>query len=139
MDHVAATRHVFDLFNAGDIGGFLDGLAEDFVDHEPVPGIPPTKAGTKEVLTVMRAGFPDMRFDVEDILADGDKVVARLHVTGTQTGSFMGIPATGRRIDVAAIDIVRFADDGLAHEHWGVMDVMSIMQQLGVVPEGMPD
>jgi steroid delta-isomerase-like uncharacterized protein len=126
------------LFSAGDIEGFLDGLAEDFVDHEPVPGIPPTKAGTKEVLTVMRAGFPDMRFDVEDILADGDKVVARLHVTGTQTGSFMGIPATGRRIDVAAIDIVRFADDGLAHEHWGVMDVMSIMQQLGVVPEGMP-
>jgi len=138
MDHVAATRHAFALFSAGNIEGFLDGLAEDFVDHEPVPGIPPTKAGTKEVLTVMRAGFPDMRFDVEDILADGDKVVARLHVTGTQTGSFMGIPATGRRIDVAAIDIVRFADDGLAHEHWGVMDVMSIMQQLGVVPEGMP-
>ena len=127
------------MFNAGDIEGFSDSLAEDFVDHEPVPGIPPTKAGTKELLTVMRAGFPDMRFDVEDILADGDKVVARLHVTGTQTGSFMGIPATGRRIDVAAIDIVRFAEDGLAHEHWGVMDVMSIMQQLGVVPEGMPD
>jgi steroid delta-isomerase-like uncharacterized protein len=138
MDHVAALRHAFDLFSAGDIEGFVDGLAEDFVDHEPMPGIPPTKAGTKEVLTVMRAGFPDMRFDVEDILADGDKVVARLHVTGTQTGSFVGIPATGRKIDVAAIDIVRFADDGLAHEHWGVMDVMSIMQQLGVAPEGMP-
>jgi steroid delta-isomerase-like uncharacterized protein len=138
MDHVATLRHAFDLFNAGDIEGFGDNLAEDFVDHEPVPGIPPTKAGTKDLLTGMRAGFPDMRFDVEDILADGDKVVARLHVTGTQTGSFMGIPATGRKIDVAAIDIVRFADDGLAHEHWGVMDVMSIMQQLGVVPEGMP-
>ncbi len=139
MDHAAALRHAFDLFNAGDIEGFSDSLAEDFVDHEPVPGIPPTKAGTKELLTGMRAGFPDMHFDVEDILADGDKVVARLHVTGTQTGSFMGTPATGRRIDVAAIDIVRFADDGLAHEQWGVMDVMSIMQQLGVVPEGMPD
>lgn len=138
MDHVAALRHAFDSFNAGDIEGFGDRLAEDFVDHEPVPGIPPTKAGTKELLTGMRAGFPDMRFDVEDILADGDKVVARLHVTGTQAGSFMGIPATGRRVDVSAIDIVRFADDGLAHEHWGVMDVMSIMQQLGVVPEGMP-
>jgi len=138
MDHEAALRHAFGLFNAGDIEGFGDSLAEDFLEHEPVPGIPPTKAGTKELLTGMRAGFPDMRFDVEDILVDGDKVVVRLHVTGTQTGSFMGIPATGRKIDVAAIDIVRFADDGLAHEHWGVMDVMSIMQQLGVVPEGMP-
>jgi predicted ester cyclase len=50
----------------------------------------------------------------------------------------MGIPATGKSIDVQAIDIVRFGDDGLAHEHWGVFDVMAMMQQLGVVPGGAP-
>jgi predicted ester cyclase len=50
----------------------------------------------------------------------------------------MGMPATGKGVDVQAIDIVRFGDDGLAHEHWGVFDVMAMMQQLGAVPTGAP-
>jgi predicted ester cyclase len=84
------------------------------------------------------AAFPDLRFDPEDVLASGDKVVARVRVTGTHTGEFMGMPATGRSVDVQAVDIVRFGDDGLGHEHWGVFDAMSMMQQLGLVPDGAP-
>jgi predicted ester cyclase len=72
--------------------------------------------------------------NAEDVLASGDKVVARVRVTGTHEGEFMGMPATGKDVDVQAIDIVRFGDDGLAREHWGVFDVMGMMQQLGVVP-----
>jgi predicted ester cyclase len=79
-----------------------------------------------------------LRFDTEDMLTSGDKVVARAHVTGTNKGDFMGMPATGKTVSIQAIDIVRFGDDGLGHEHWGVMDMMWMMQQLGAVPQGPP-
>lgn len=77
-----------------------------------------------------------MRMEPEDVLPSGDKVVARVRMTGTHEGELMGMPPTGRRVDVQLIDIVRFSDDGLAREHWGVFDAMAMMQQLGVVPEG---
>jgi steroid delta-isomerase-like uncharacterized protein len=112
--------------------------ADDFVEHETGPGLESTKAGTKQLFAMMKAGFPDLRFDAEDILESGDKVVARSRVTGTNKGEFMGIPASGKSIDIQAIDILRFGADGLAHEHWGVMDTMSMMQQIGAVPQGPP-
>ena len=70
----------------------------------------------------------------QDILVDGDKAVNRVQFTGTNDGEFMGMPATGKRVSVGVIDIVRFGDDGLAREHWGVFDMMSMMQQLGLAP-----
>ena len=87
---------------------------------------------------MMKAGFPDLRFDAEDVLQSGDKAVARVRVTGTNKGDFMGIPASGKSIDIQAIDIVRFGADRLAREHWGVMDIMAMMQQIGAVPQGPP-
>jgi predicted ester cyclase len=81
-----------------------------------------------------RAAFPDLRMEPQDVLVSGDKVVARARATGTHRGEFMGMPATGKRIDVQLIDIIRFGDDGLAHEHWGVFDALAMMQQLGAVP-----
>ena len=80
------------------------------------------------------AAFPDLRFEAEDVLVDGDKVVARTRFTGTHQGDFVGVPASGKHVDVALIDIIRFGDDGLAHEHWGVMDELALMQQLGANP-----
>lgn len=84
------------------------------------------------------AAFPDLRMDAEDVLPSGDKVVARVGATGTHRGELMGMPATGKAIDVQFVDIIRFGDDGLAHEHWGVFDTMTMTQQLGAVPEGPP-
>ena len=84
------------------------------------------------------AAYPDLRFDPEDVIESGDKVVVRARITGTNKGDFMGVPASGKHIDIQAIDIVRFGDDGLVHEHWGVMDVMSMMQQIGAIPQGPP-
>ncbi len=72
------------------------------------------------------------------MLPSGDKVVARARMTGTHQGELMGMPPTGRRVDVQLIDIIRFEDDGLAHEHWGVFDMMAMMQQVGAVPDGPP-
>jgi steroid delta-isomerase-like uncharacterized protein len=138
MDHSASIRRLYDLINAGDIDGFGRQLADDFVEHEELPGIPPTKAGVVQYFGMMLAAFPDMRMDVEDVIASGDKAVARLRVTGTNKGGFMGMPATGKSVSVKLIDITRFGDDGLAREHWGVVDQLAMMQQLGVIPAGPP-
>jgi steroid delta-isomerase-like uncharacterized protein len=123
---------------AGDIDGFCDGLADDFVDHEAAPGTEPTKEGARQLFTALLASYPDLRYDPEDVLESGDKVVVWSRITGTNENDFMGMPASGKRIDVQAIDIVRLGDDGLAHEHWGVMDMLSLMQQIGAIPEGPP-
>jgi len=138
MDHSASIRRLYDLINAGDIDGFGRQLADDFVEHEELPGIPPTKAGVVQYFGMMLAAFPDMRMDVEDVIASGDKAVARLRVTGTNKGGFMGMPATGKSVSVKLIDITRFGDDGLAREHWGVVDQLALMQQLGAIPAGPP-
>ncbi|MCC6223287.1 MAG: ester cyclase [Thermoleophilia bacterium] len=138
MDHGTTIRRMYDSVNTGDLDGFEALLAGDFVEHEETPGLAPTREGVKEFFGMFMAAFPDLRFDAEDVLVSGDKVVARARVTGTHEGEFMGMPATGRRMEVQAIDIIRFGTDGLAHEHWGVFDAMAMMQQLGLVPDSAP-
>ncbi|HXV33996.1 MAG TPA: ester cyclase [Gaiellaceae bacterium] len=127
-------RRVYELISAGDVDGFGEFLADDFVEHEETPGLEPTKEGVTQFFQMYRAAFPDLRMEPQDILASGDKVVARVRVTGTHQGEFLGVPASGERIDVQLIDIIRFGDDGLAHEHWGVFDALAMMQQLGAIP-----
>ena len=138
MDHAATVRRLYDLINAGDIDGFARQLADDFVEHEETPGLAPTKDGVKAFFRMQLAAFPDLRMDVEDVVASGDKVVARVRCTGTNRGEFMGMPATGKSVDVQLIDMFRFGDDGLVREHWGVLDALAMMQQLGAVPAGPP-
>jgi steroid delta-isomerase-like uncharacterized protein len=138
MDHAATMTRMYDLLSAGDIDGFGDLVADDFIEHEEMPGLERSKEGVKQLFRMYRAGFPDLRMEAEDVLVSGDKVVARVRGTGTHEGEFMGMPATGKSVDVQLIDIIRFGDDGLAHEHWGVFDALKMMQQLGAIPEGPP-
>ena len=138
MDHVATVRRMYDLINAGDIGGFSEHLAENFVEHEVTPGLAPTKEGVKTFFLMQLAAFPDLRFTAEDVFGSGDKVVARVNYTGTNKGDFMGMPASGKRADVQLIDIFLFDNSGRVCEHWGVIDLMAMMQQLGFVPQGAP-
>ncbi len=138
MDHAATMRRMYELISAGDIDGFGDLVAEDFVEHEVTPGLEPTREGVKQFFHMYRAAFPDLGMEPQDILVSGDKVVARVRGTGTHQGEFMGMPATGKSVDVQLIDIIRFGDDGLAREHWDVFDALSMMQQLGAIPEGPP-
>ena len=135
MDHAATMRRLYDLINAGEIDGFGELLAEDFVEHEETPGLEPTKEGVKQFFHMFKAAFPDLRMEPQDILVAGEKVVARTRATGTHEGEFLGMPATGKRVDVQLIDIIRFGDDGLAREHWGVFDALAMLQQLGAIPE----
>ena len=136
MDHSATQRRLYDLLNAGDIEGFGALLADGFVEHEETPGLAPTRDGVMQFFRMYRAAFPNLRFDLEDVLASGDKVVTRARATGTHRGELMGVPPTGKDVDVQLIDIMRFDGDGLVAEHWGLVDMLSMMQQLGVVSEG---
>lgn len=138
MDHAATMRRTYELISAGDVTGFGDLVADDFVEHQGGPGFAPDKEGTLDFFRAMLDAFPDMSMTVEDLLAEGDRTMARVTVAGTHRGSFMGIPPTGAHVDMQLIDVMRFDDSGLVCEHWGVADMLSLMQQLGVVPADAP-
>ena len=138
MDRSATMRRIYDLINEGDIEGFGELLAEGFIEHEALPGLAPTRDGVMEFFRGYLAAFPNLHMDAVDIIASGDKAVARVKASGTQNGEFMGMPASGKSIEVQLIDVMRFDDAGLVCEHWGVMDMLSMLQQLGAVPDGLP-
>lgn len=138
MDPAQSIRHFYDLINDGDIDGFGRLLADDFVEREALPGFPPTRDGVIGYFKMLTAAFPDMRMTADDVFASGDKAVARARVTGTHKGEFMGMPASGRRVEVPLIDIIRFDSDGRAREHWGIVDQLAMMQQLGAIPSEPP-
>ena len=138
MDHEVTMRRLYELISAGDIDGFGEHLADEFVEHDETPGLEPSKEEVKQLFRMYRAAFPDLRMEAEDVLVSGDKVVARVRVTGTHQGEFMGMPATGKSADVRLIDIIRFGEDGLARERWGLFDALGLMQQLGASPAPAP-
>lgn len=129
-DNVAMLHRFYDeALNEGNLELFDELVAEDFVEHEEDPGFPPTREGVKQWFTAMRAAFPDLIFDIDFTMADGDKVAAYLTISGTQQAEFMGIPSKGLSFSVKTIDIVAF-EDGKAVAHWGVTDTGAMMQQL---------
>lgn len=129
-DNVATLLRFYEeAVNLGDLELFDEFMAEDFVEHEELPGIPPTREGVKQWFTLMRTAFPDLEFDVEFTMADGDKVAAYLTISGTQAAEFLGIPSQGRAFSVKTVDIVSFKN-GKAVAHWGVTDSGVMMQQL---------
>jgi predicted ester cyclase len=85
------------------------------------------------VWAILLRGLPDLHLTIEDLIAEGDKVVMRASVTGTHQGEYMGLPPTGKSITYNEIFIFRFAGGRIA-EMWGVVDVFSQMKQLGVIP-----
>ena len=118
MDHAATMNAIYERINVGDIEGFGSLLADDFVEHEELPDLEPTKDGVQAFFHMYRAAFPDLRMEIEDLIVSGEKAVERVRAAGTNDGEFMGMPATGKRVDAQLVDIMRFGDDGLAHDHW---------------------
>jgi predicted ester cyclase len=133
----AALRRLIDEgFNQGNLAVAHELIAPDAVEHEELPpGIEGTAPEQfNQLVTLLRAGIPDLRVGVEDMLAEGDKVVARMTMRGTHRGELLGIPASGRSVAVAVIDIVRFGADCVMVEHWGQMDNLGLLQQIGAIP-----
>ncbi len=132
-DNKTTMLRVYDeLFSQGNVDVIDELLADDFVEHEELPpGIPPGKEAPRALVSMLRGAFPDFRATVEEMLEDGDKVIIRARFSGTHEGEFMGIPPTGKKFDIAVIDILEFKD-GKGIAHWGVMGMAGMMQQLGV-------
>ncbi len=128
-----------DAVNAGDMevmARTIDELVEpDAVIRTPLP-IDGTGADKlKEVFRRLHRAFPDLHITVEDVIEEGEKVVSRNTVTGTHLGGYMGLPATGKSVTYSEIFSFRIRDGRIA-ETWGVVDVLSQLRQLGVLPGG---
>jgi steroid delta-isomerase-like uncharacterized protein len=126
-------RFVDEVQSAGNTDAIDEICSPEFVNHSAPPGVPSNCEGVKQLTAMFRQAFPDSYFTVEDMMAEGDKVATRKTFHGTHQDEFMGIPPTGRRVNMGLIDIVRIAD-GRVVEHWSMGDNLGMMQQLGVVP-----
>lgn len=120
-----------EALNTKNVDLFDTFIAPDYIQHNPA--VAQGLAGLKEFFTGWLAAFPDTYVTVEDSLAAGDRVVGRFTYTATHTGPFLGIPATGNRINMRSIDIWRVRD-GKFSEHWDELNLLEVFQQLGVIP-----
>ena len=113
-------------------------MASGFIEHQPFPGYPATIEGIKEGFKAFFTAFPDLNVKTNYMHAWGDTVMAHVTMSGTNSGSFMGMPATNKPFSIEGVDIV-IIKDGKATEHWGYMEEMKMMEQLGMGPGAAPD
>jgi steroid delta-isomerase-like uncharacterized protein len=125
-------RYYDEVHNGRNYDRVEDLVAPDFKEHDPLPGQGAGREGMKD-RDKMLAAHLDVRFTVEDIIAEGEKVVVRWRNHGTHIGEFLGIPPTGKEFSVEGINVYRVIDGKLA-EGWGVVDVFGQLLQLGVIP-----
>lgn len=118
--------------NSGDLPGMLKVWSPRMVHHGR--GGDYHRDDVAKLMGTFRTAFPDLAFEVENVVADGDMVAARMTATCTHTGALDGLPATGRRVRVQVMGQVRIAD-GQIVEHWNVMDELHFLNQLGLVPD----
>jgi len=130
-----ATLHRFveEVINHGRLEVADELVEEDFVELDPLPGQRQGREGLKDVIAMMRAGFPDLHWVIDETVAAGDKVVSRFTWTGTQRGEFMGIPATNKAVTVHGVVIDRLNARKMVDSRI-LTDTCSLMQQLGVIP-----
>jgi len=133
--NTATLQRLYDeVMNGHDIDAADALITVDRPDHDPSfpPEFTTGREGFKKLFTMLIAAFPDLRFSTQFMVAEGDMVAAFSTVEGTHRGEFMGIPPTGRPFSVNNADACRFTDDAVICEHWGVVDLASLMRQLGV-------
>ncbi|HEU0291182.1 MAG TPA: ester cyclase [Anaerolineales bacterium] len=125
-------RRYQEIYNSNDFDRLTEVVSKDLLTPKIMPGIPQGLEGAKVAHQIMLAGFPDYQTVIEDLLAEGDKVAARIVMSGTHRGSFMGIPPTGKFVSFTGMYIARL-ENGKIVEHWGEEDGVSLLQQLGVL------
>lgn len=135
----AALTRIYEIINTGNLDAAADVIAADAIEHQMMPGMTEQGVeGFKQSITAFRQAFPDLHMVADQMIADGDYVAARFTMSGTHSGPFMDMPASGNHFEVSGIDFIRF-ENGKAAEHWGYEDDMSLMQQLGMASEeGQP-
>jgi steroid delta-isomerase-like uncharacterized protein len=128
------TEAFYAAMNNHDVKDVVSRLADGVVDHQLPPEMPDGKEGATAFFTMMFDSAPDLKFQILDTLISDNKVAIRSRVTGTQTGPFLQMPATGKPYDIEGIDIVEVNDDLKVTQHWGIFDFAKMMQQVGLVP-----
>jgi predicted ester cyclase len=126
-------RAYFDAFRDRDEGWWDANIAPDFVRHDPgldfeVRG----PDGIRKLAAVLHGGLSEVAIPIDEVIAEGDRVLARLRFQGRHTGEFKGIPPTGKSVDIVVMDYFRVAD-GILAEHWALMDNLTMLKQIGVV------
>jgi steroid delta-isomerase-like uncharacterized protein len=133
-DNKAILRtYVETIFNQKQVDRADDLVAPDYLDHAALPGQAPGLEGAKQKWAMYLAGIPDLRVTIEELVAEGDMVAVRRSYEGTHQGELLGIPATGKHLQLGGISIFRLAGGKIA-EHWEQLDRLTLMQQLGVIP-----
>ena len=132
-ENKAIVRRMLQAIASNDDAAINELFSPNWVNHDP--SLPPLQGieGAKQLTALFLGGFPDMHLVEEDMIADGDKVAARFRLIGTNTGPMMGMPPTGKSVDITATGIFRIVD-GKATDNWVNLDAMGMMQQLGVIP-----
>lgn len=128
-------RFIEEMINGNQLSLADDLFTPDYVDHTPgAPPVPPGPAGMRETVNVFRTAFPrDMKYTIDDLFGAGDRVAVRWTASGTNTGSLMGLPPTGKHVSVSSVYIFRVEGGKLA-EAWGDFDALGMQQQLGLLP-----
>lgn len=126
-------RYLEEAWNKGNVGIIDELMAPNYARHISGMPSPVDREAQKQRITRIHGALRDLSLTIEDMIAEGDRVVIRLTVRGTQAGPFMGIPPSGKQVTMTGIDIACLAD-GKVVEHWGEMDTFGLMQQLGALP-----
>jgi len=123
-------RNTEEVQGRGNFKVFDEIFADDFVDHTTQPGTTPDKAGVRKLYAYLREAFPDFHAEIHWQLADGDRVTTYKTYYGTHEGVFLGIQPTHRRVQFETVDVMR-VQNGRITDHWGVGNLLSLMQQIG--------
>jgi ketosteroid isomerase-like protein len=128
------TRYFEEVWNRGQLAVLDEIMAPDYINHSPsTPDPRPGPEDLKPIVSAMRAGIPDLHYDILDMVVTPTKAAVYLRVTGTHSGSLFGIAPTGKSIDVRQMQI-EWLRDGRIWQHWRVTDELGLLRQLGVVP-----
>ena len=132
----AARRTLEEIFPAADVAALAEVVHPDVVNHEAAPGAQAGFEGIKQTMLWLAGAFSDRRFQIHQVVAEGDTVVIHCTFSGRHTGPFMGLAATNRPFAFRQVHLIRF-QDGKGVESWAVRDDLGLMRQLGALP-GQP-
>ena len=134
QENKAMVHRLLDEFlNTGDLAAAEKFFAPDFINHSPARGVTPDREGIKQFVSALHTAFPDIRMTADDLIAEDDKVIIRATMSGTHNGNLVGIPPTGKKVNIMVISILRLAE-GKIIERWNVSDEFGLLQQLGAMP-----
>ena len=134
QDNIKTQQAFGEAVNGGNLSAIRDLVAPNAIDHDPAPDQGNGPEGFIKFFTMLRTAFPDLKIAVDHMVADDDNVAFAYTVTGTHSGDFLGVPATGKTISARGMQITRF-ENGKQVERWGSSDQLGILQQIGAAPK----